>query len=177
MAIAPAFAFPDAALDLTISGTRLDGGAMVGHGGLGPYPSQLELPVTAVASAGSLIVPGAQYLNVSTLGDRKLFGNPVSVVEVARLHSIGFSQDRVIEQYVDRPRLLYSIPASVRTDGIAPIVLRGRSFKRTMTLACKFGDLWGTSARFINDTAIECLPPPLTVGLGTITKLAVSLNG
>ena len=97
MAIAPAFAFPDAALDLTISGTRLDQVATVGHGGLGLYPSQLELPVTAVASAGSLIVPGAQYLNVSTLGDHKLFGRPASIVEVARLHSIGFSQDRVIE--------------------------------------------------------------------------------
>jgi hypothetical protein len=91
MAIAPAFAFPDAALDLTVSGTRLDQVATVGHGGLGLYPSQLELPVTAVGSAGSLIVPGAQYLNVSTLGDQKLFGNPASIVEVARLHSIGFS--------------------------------------------------------------------------------------
>ena len=56
-------------------------------------------------------------------------------------------------------------------------MIRGRGFKATTKLACKFGTDWGASAKFINETAIECLPSALPVAVGTTIKLAVSLNG
>lgn len=70
-----------------------------------------------------------------------------------------------------------AIPGVVRTDGAAAILIRGRGFKATTKLACKFGTEWGASAKFINETAIECLPTALPIAVGTTIKLAVSLNG
>ena len=70
VAAEPAFAFPDSMLDLTLSGARLQDISFVGHGGLGPFPDQHELAVTTAALLDSVVVPGAQYQNVSTVGDK-----------------------------------------------------------------------------------------------------------
>jgi hypothetical protein len=53
------------------------------------------------------------FANISTLGDGLLFGNPAVPVEVAQSPTIGFSDDRVVYQYVDRPRLLAAHPGIV----------------------------------------------------------------
>jgi hypothetical protein len=54
----------------------------------------------------------------------------------------------------------------------------GRGFRDTPALACRFGEQWGAGARFLNATAVECLPPAvLTAAPGDPVPLAVTLNG
>ena len=124
------------------------------------------------------MAPWAPYANLSSLGERLLFGNPAVPVEVSSGHPAGFSSDRVVYQYVDRPRLHAVRPAIVAPDDAAPLLLLGRGFLPTPAVACKFGSRWGPSARVLNETAIECLPPPLAdVARGQSLPLVVSLNG
>jgi hypothetical protein len=66
----------------------------------------------------------------------------------------------------------------VAPDDSGSVIVQGRGFVPTPAVACKFGSFWGPSARVLNETAIECEPPPLEeVGRGQSLPLVVSLNG
>ena len=178
MATDPTFGYPRTPHDLSLDGQRLEPVTLVGYGGgLGPESAQLELLIASVSTPDGLLAPGSLYGNVSSLGDRLMFGNAAIPVEVAQAHPAGFSSDGVVYQYVDRPRLIAAVPRIVNPDLAAPILVLGRGFRRTPALACRFGIHWGPSALFLNETAIECRPPALSVAPGDVLAVTVTLNG
>jgi len=178
MATDPTFGSPAAAHDLALVGQRLEDVTLVGYGGAPePTSEREELSVTSVPAFDEVVVPGTTYGNVSTRGERRLYGEPAVPVEVAEGHPTGYSTDRLVYQYVDSPRLTGARPEIVHPDVAAPILVLGRGFRATPALACRFGSHWGPSARVVNETAVECRPPQLDVAHGETIPLTVTLNG
>jgi len=180
MATDPAFGYPGTPHELSLDGQRLEPVDRVGfgEGPSGLFSAGLELPITPGAASEDVVqAPGAAYANVSTLGERLLFGSPSVPVEVSQGYPTGFSDDRVVFHYVDRPRLLEASPGIVSPSLAAPILALGRGLLRTPAVRCKFGAYWATSARVINETAIECVPPVDQLEPGQTVPLAVTFNG
>ena len=173
----PAFGDPLTAHVLTLTGSRLEQVTTVGYEDLAQLDARHEVPLTATPTANQALVPGAAYPNVSTVANQWLFGDPAVAVEVVRVHTAGYSTDQVVYQYTDRPILLSAVPEIVNKDLRAPILVLGEGFKRTPQLACKFGDTWAASAVYINDTAVECHPPALSLADGDTVQLTITLNG
>ncbi len=177
VAVDPALGFADSEVALTVSGSRLAGVHLVGYEGLGISKGQLEVSVTSTLTVTSVMVPGVQYPNVSSLDDGRLFGDPIVPLEVAQDHAIGYSADGMVRHYVPRPRLVLASPAVVGTAGGSLVRITGRGFTNTTRLACKFGPFWASSSKFINREIIECVSPALPVPPGESLPLSVSLNG
>lgn len=177
MSTEPAFGDPHTAHELTLAGSRLDQVTTVGYEGLEEKDIRHEIQLTATPTADQALVPGALYPNVSTVGKQWLFGEAAVPVEVVRVHPAGYSSDQVVYQYTDRPILTQAVPEIVNADLRAPILVLGEGFKRTPQLACKFGNVWAASAVFINETAVQCHPPALSLAAGSTLLLTVTLNG
>ncbi|TMW63288.1 hypothetical protein Poli38472_002229 [Pythium oligandrum] len=97
---------------------------------------------------------------------------PVTVL--LTLNGQDFVRLHQVFEYYSAPVVERIEPSFGEATGGTPVLVRGRNFRYSVSLSCRFG-MMSVQARFINDSQMLCLSPPGQDGVAT--TVAVTLNG